>query len=572
MNSKKIYSLLFTMVLCVSTFNALNKTYGNTTNEGSIKVINEELSPLPEAEVLLGYAIGEPFEANVLVTNEFGETKPFTPWVQRWPISIRANGYPLTTYMDLKPDNHVLSVHPLENDLLLVSGKIDGPRIKNGDNIINFNLTFSPLSRRDILNFQIRKLLSSKSDTLHLPFGNKMMVPSNFSFPRQKEVYGFIAVKLNKPLYTLALPTGKNKIVALNGQFPFKEVIDDFRKKRSGIKIFNKFKFTGGGELTLNVRESIPKQTIKSNKWRLDHKVEVLSNLDLSSKIMLNLSLMTDGQKFFPMDMKIKSQPNTAIYRRGKPKPKPKASFLRFRNVDTPQYILSLLVDKDFFQKGINDVKNLKEVSGVLTPLSTNDSSIEISPKFLDSIPPPKLDGNILTLSPPKITEDITPIGTYITLSTIVNTKSQIPMASSLIDDLKVAMDTGLEIDMKTDLEIDMKTGLEMIMKTGLEMIDMETGLEMIDMETDPEIKPNYVLLKRSDTNLNNKVLLREIFSKDWVLEIQLVDFQENLPPGNYLWEVVYVGSRHNNLTEGETLSLKDFTHFTRNTLETEIK
>ena len=257
MNTKKLYSLLFTMVLCVSTFNSLNKVYGNSTSEGIIKVIDEEQSPLPEAEVLLGYAVGQPFETNVLITNEWGETKPFTPWVQSWPVSVRANGYPLTTYMNLNPGNHVLSVHSLENDLLPVSGKIQGPRVKNGDNIVNFNLTLSPLSRMDILNFQINKLLSSKIDTLKLPIGRKMKVPSNLSLPLQKEIYGFISVTLNKPLYTLHLPPGKNKILALNGEFPFKEVVDDIRKKRSGINIFilNKFKFTGGGELSLKCWE-----------------------------------------------------------------------------------------------------------------------------------------------------------------------------------------------------------------------------------------------------------------------------------------------------------------------------
>ena len=194
----------------------------------------------------------------------------------------------------------------------------------------------------------------------------------------------------------------------------------------------------------LNVGKGIPKQNIRSNKWRLDRKVEIVPSLNLSSKAMLNLSLITDGKKFFPMDIKVKSQPrpsksDSALLQLNDnhdalPEPLhnenhhilapgPKSSFLRFRNVDTPQYILSLLVNKkDLSKKGVN---NLRELSGVLTPLNTNDSNVKVSPKFLDPIPPPKLNGNILTLSPPKITEGIVPIGTYITLTTLVNTKKQ---------------------------------------------------------------------------------------------------------------------------------------------------
>ena len=186
-----------------------------------------------------------------------------------------------------------------------VSGEISGFSVRNNDNVFNFALALPVLTKEQILNFNLDMFLSPENETISA-LGQSIEVPSNLSIPQQRERYIF-SIRFNKPNYRLPWdqPTRMQAIGALEGQFPFKEVID---KVRGGSPIFSLINdFTFNSFTVQEVRG--PFENIRVGQTQHTH-IMRLNGLTADNSPFMTLAIAldsTDDMFYFPIDLKLLS-------------------------------------------------------------------------------------------------------------------------------------------------------------------------------------------------------------------------------------------------------------------------
>ncbi|MEZ4871580.1 MAG: hypothetical protein R2827_04890 [Bdellovibrionales bacterium] len=66
---------------------------------------------------------------------------------------------------------------------------------------MDFSLVTPALTRSDLIGLEFTSIVSPYTDVLSLPLGQSQKVPSNLTFPKQKERYAFINITFEKPQY-----------------------------------------------------------------------------------------------------------------------------------------------------------------------------------------------------------------------------------------------------------------------------------------------------------------------------------------------------------------------------------
>lgn len=232
--------------------NITGATLRDTTTR-TLRVMAMDGKPVAGAQVLIGKALGTPFEKNLLTTDANGYIVTTDVWSEESPITIQAAGYLRATYFNSKSFTGTYRLRAAEPDQELeLSGDTNGFKVTNSDGQADFGMVISALSIQDLFNLDINKIISPKIDTISA-LGQKVNLPSNVTLPNQKESY-ILPVTLNKPKYRIYFKTpGPKKMYIGNGQFPFKKVIDQVNAGKQFYELINDFNFLGGSLYDANV-------------------------------------------------------------------------------------------------------------------------------------------------------------------------------------------------------------------------------------------------------------------------------------------------------------------------------
>lgn len=222
-------------------------------NAEYIAVYDNSGRPISSAKILVGHFPNE-IPGNELTTGPDGRVPIPSAWTSPLPVSVWAQNYVPTTYLQQTPGliEFSLRKNPVEPTLEL-RGVAQGLPLKNNDDNVDFGLMINAFQRSDLLSFDLNKVLSPQTDTLTFP-GYSFQIPSNLSLPKQKEKYGIFPVTINKPEYRMYFrEPGLYNVYAAKGSFSFKQVSGGFSDGKPLHELINYFKITGGSLLKINI-------------------------------------------------------------------------------------------------------------------------------------------------------------------------------------------------------------------------------------------------------------------------------------------------------------------------------
>ncbi len=271
---------------------------------GNIVVVDEKLEPINGAQILIGKALNDPFQANYLKANASGILPLPVAWTTAEHVTVDAVGYIRQTYLDQSPHGLLFKMKKLvsENNFE-VNGLTQGHVIKDKDDILDFGLVLSPLSKEDLITFDISKMISPLSDTISVA-GNKVEVPGNVTIPKQKENY-IISLTIEKPKYRISFDTaGIKNIFGLRAQFPFKKVIKELSNKKPFYDLINYFTFISATSKSVDVQSPITNSDLNVGESPLTQKVAVHAPAFDNKQVMISALAIESQGKWLPTDVK----------------------------------------------------------------------------------------------------------------------------------------------------------------------------------------------------------------------------------------------------------------------------
>lgn len=268
----------------------------------ALKVLNEAGEPLANAQVLIGMT-QEQFPGNYGLTNEKGEFALPENWTQADTVTIDAAGYVRASYIGLKPESKVIILKKKFKAAVTLKGVTSGHPVRNKDGFIDYSLVMSAMTRQDLLNFQIQKVVSPVNDKIEV-VGQEMNLPANVSLPRQTENY-FIGITIDKPQYRLFFSEpGVQRVFAARGRFPFKDVVDGLRGDKEIFELINYFNITGGSIRDVNVVGNETGLNIPVMDLTFTEKKPFKAPKLSSSQVMVVLTVADNNGYLIPTDVK----------------------------------------------------------------------------------------------------------------------------------------------------------------------------------------------------------------------------------------------------------------------------
>lgn len=271
-------------------------------SQPTLKVMNELGEPLANAQVLIGAADGA-FPGNFGVTDQNGEFLVPADWTTTDMVTVDAPGYVRATYIGLNPESKIFTLKKKFIAQVQLGGVTSGHPIRNKDGLIDFTLVMSAMTRQDLLNFQIQKVISPLNDKLTI-VGQEIELPANVSLPKQSENY-FIGLTIEKPAYRLFFgDQGVQRVFAARGRFPFKTVVDGLRGDQEIFELINYFSITGGSIRDVNLTSEKNKLDIPVMDITFSQKKPFKAPKLEKSQVMVAVTVADNGGFLIPTDVK----------------------------------------------------------------------------------------------------------------------------------------------------------------------------------------------------------------------------------------------------------------------------
>lgn len=366
----------------------------------SLQALNAEGQPLADAQILIGLAQGTPFEGNYGITDENGEFQLPSDWTAPEMVTIDAPGYLRATYMALLPESRTFILKKKFEAQKELKGKTSGHPVRHKDGYIDYSLVMSAMTRQDLLNFQLHKVLSPTDDVISI-MGQEIRLPSNVSLPKQTENY-FIGITIEKPAYSLAFSTGGvQRVFAARGRFLFKPVVDGFRDDAELFELINHFNITGGSIRDVNLVENITKLDIPVMDITFKDKKEFQAPALEKGEVLIVLPVADSQGYLIPTDIKrltSKQKIKLAVWN------------------EHPTYVAQVLKRASEFHAS---KPGMDRLSASLLPLD-----IETQPGLLPLISSPRVHNQFVYQIPDMTSESIHPLVTYAVLSDVKTSKN----------------------------------------------------------------------------------------------------------------------------------------------------
>ena len=202
----KLLAMAFSAIFLISCGNSTNsidpnqqkdkqKNLGKQKETYEIQVNNVYGEAVKGAKVLIGTQFDE---NNFYETNEDGQlTLSKEQWNGKQSITIGYDSYVRVTYVNQSPKDLDVRLQPILSERNYgISGITEGFGSLKKDKWADVSVVAPLFSREQLIRFDVSYLISDQMDTMKV-FGQKFSVPSNISFPKQKEKYGWFTLTLN---------------------------------------------------------------------------------------------------------------------------------------------------------------------------------------------------------------------------------------------------------------------------------------------------------------------------------------------------------------------------------------
>jgi hypothetical protein len=367
-----------------------------------LNVVGDDLQPLANARVLIGSELDAPFAGNYLTTDAQGHLDLPAGWTDAAPVTIEADEYLRATYYAQEPGDRTYRLRKkaiTSTSQFEMKGLTQGHNIQDKDGFVDFSLVIPALTRNDFMSFDINSVISPQSDIISV-LGQEAEVPSNVTFPKQKESY-FLPVTLDKPGYRVYFnEAGFHRVFAARGRFPFKDVVDQMRAKAPFYNLVNYFTIQGGGVKDLNLTRSSTSVDLSVKDLDFKSKVSVQAPSIGGDETMMVVGVAHMAEYMIPTDVKmLKSGQKMSI-----------------SALDSKGSVFSIL-------KKTADMESISNGSGRLSAVLV-PAGAGVAPKFLPMLQDPTLasNGDLLVAKTNSIS-GVNPIATYAILSQVQETK-----------------------------------------------------------------------------------------------------------------------------------------------------
>jgi hypothetical protein len=370
------------------------RIFNEKPNLPTLHFINQAGEPLSGAQVLIG-ATQNIFAGSSGAADENGDYLVPADWTTPQMMTVDAPGYIRATYLSMTPDTHVIVLRKKPLQQVELNGVTSDEPIKNKDGYIDFALVMGAMTRKDLLNFELQKVISPLHDKISVK-GEDINVPANVSIPRQTENYLFFSITLDKPKYRLFYPDyGVQRVFAARGRFPFKSVVDGFRSNQEVFDMINMFSITGGSIRDVNLTSQTSSMDIPVMDLTFTDKRAYKAPKVASSQIVIALPASDSNGYLIPTDVKRLDSAQSANL-----------------NVwlQNPTYLAQVVKNKSEFESGKPGVDRL---SAILLPFDDQMTS-----DYLPLIDFPTAKGHNDFIIP-QVTSSLNKLTTYAVLSDV---------------------------------------------------------------------------------------------------------------------------------------------------------
>jgi hypothetical protein len=267
-----------------------------------ITVTNLNDEPLEGAQILIGTRAGQPFVNNFLTTDSNGHAVISAEWNSPSSVTVNHPKYMRVTYVNVSPHPLTFKLRPFEkSERIELSGITNGFGSLEKNNIADFGLVIQSLTKRDLFSFSLDKIVSPEMDSMEIA-GNEVKIPSNITFPKQRETY-IVPITFAKERYRIYFDEpGSKKVYALHGKFPFEQVVDKIRSKAPFTTLVNYFEITSGTMRDIMIGgPTVVNLPVNEINFTVTEQM-VPPPID-SDKVMMAISLFENDGYLYPTDL-----------------------------------------------------------------------------------------------------------------------------------------------------------------------------------------------------------------------------------------------------------------------------
>jgi len=268
-------------------------------------IIGNDGQSIAHAQILIGSGVGTPFKANLITSDEKGQFLAPAEWTTAQSITISAPGYLRATYLAQKAKGQTFTIRKSQtHGSFELTGQTPGISVIGGDGNAYFSLVLPVLQKSDLLHFNIGMVLSPQNDVISV-LGQSVSLPSNLTFPKQKQNY-ILPLTLNKPVYRTYFDTpGKKKVLALSGRFPFKKVVDELRGTTPFYLVANDMQIISGGIKEIDVAGAVTTSDIPANQFGFKESRSIASGALAQGEVLLGVAMSESNGDMIPSDVKV---------------------------------------------------------------------------------------------------------------------------------------------------------------------------------------------------------------------------------------------------------------------------
>lgn len=269
----------------------------------TVQILDDQGQPIAGARILIGPQ--ESSENPWLITDEKGRILIPETWVDPLDVTVQAPGFVQITLKDQAPSPLSLSLRKSSQvPSLALKGNVSGITTKDKDGWIDFSVALDSLTKNDVLNFNMNKVMSPWTEKISAA-GFDFPVPQNLFLPKQKESYLIFSVTLQKPNFVLNYDSyGLKSLYTLKGKFPLKKMISELQNKKPYYELVNFFEFSSAGRLSYDFTSTSPVPVLDASQITLDKTLTTQGPKVAEGQVIVGISAFKENGHYQPLDIK----------------------------------------------------------------------------------------------------------------------------------------------------------------------------------------------------------------------------------------------------------------------------
>jgi hypothetical protein len=278
-----------------------------------ILIYNDQGLAIADARVLIGSE--ESSSHSWLTPDQNGIIALPANWTSAEDVTIDAPNHVRKTLKNQMPGPMSITLKRTNQvPQLTMKGSVSGITTKDKDGWVDFSILLDSLSKNDVLNFSINKVISPWTEKVSVA-GFEFPIPQNIFLPKQKESY-FLTVTLQKPWFNLFYDVyGKKSVYSLQGKFPMKKMISELQNKRPYYELVNYFEFSSAGRVETDFLSSAVSPNVDTTQIKLEKTYNVKAPQIAEGQVALGISSFKENSFYQPLDIKYMGSEETLTFK-----------------------------------------------------------------------------------------------------------------------------------------------------------------------------------------------------------------------------------------------------------------